>query len=120
MKRYTDVVSFEELIEVGGFTVRTPEEFEANPEADWDAHIAQVTRFPNWEAMLKKGGTEWLTRQVGLETCPPSPIYNVASRPRVPCKRRASTAWLGLAAAGCSARGDLRSVGPIESPVMLA
>ena len=61
MKRYTDVVSFEELIEVGGFTVRTPEEFEANPEADWNAHIAQVTRFPNWEAMLKKGGTEWLS-----------------------------------------------------------
>ena len=111
MKRYTDVVSFEELIEVGGFTVRTPEEFEANPEADWDAHIAQVTRFPNWEAMLKKGGTEWLTRQVGLETCPPSPICNVASRPRVPCKRRAPTAWLARISHTVTAEGRSGSVG---------
>ena len=66
MRQYTDVGSFEELIEVGGFAVRTPEEFEAIPDAEWDAHIAQVTRFPNWEAMLKKGGTKWMTRQIGL------------------------------------------------------
>ena len=33
---------------------------------EWDAHVAQVTRFPNWQAMLEKGGTEWMTRKVGL------------------------------------------------------
>ena len=66
MRRYTDVGTFEELIEVGGFTVNTPEDFKAIPDAEWDAHIAQVTRFPNWQTMLEKGGTEWLTRRIGL------------------------------------------------------
>ena len=66
MRRFTDVGTFDELIEVGGFTVNTPEDFEAIPDAEWDAHIAEVTRFPNWQAMLEKGGTEWVTRKIGL------------------------------------------------------
>ena len=66
MRRHTDVGTFEELIEVGGFTVDSAEDFAAIPDAEWDAHIARVTRFPNWEAMLKKGGTEWVTRKIGF------------------------------------------------------
>lgn len=66
MRRYTDVGSFEELIETGGFTVETPEDFKAIPDAAWDAHVAAVTRFPNWQAMLKKGGTEWVSRKIGF------------------------------------------------------
>ena len=66
MRRYTDIGTFEELIEVGGFTVNAPGDFEAIPDAEWDAHIAQVTRFPNWQAMLEKGRTEWVTRKIGL------------------------------------------------------
>ena len=34
--------------------------------AEWDTHIARVTRFPNWDAMLKRGGTEWVKRKIGF------------------------------------------------------
>ena len=45
MARNTDFATIEEMFEASGFTVETPEDFAAIPDAEWDAFIASRTRF---------------------------------------------------------------------------
>lgn len=66
MGEYTDYQSLEELFEASGFTVETPEDFAAIPDAEWDAVIVRVTRFSDWQAMQEKGAAEWIAKGIGL------------------------------------------------------
>jgi hypothetical protein len=67
MRRYTDVKSIDELVAASGYKVESTEDFEAIPQAEWDALIQAKTRFPNWEAMQKKAGEEYIERRLNLE-----------------------------------------------------
>ena len=66
MDEYTDYQSLEELFEASGFTVETPEDFAAIPDAEWDAFITRVTRFSDWQTMQEKGAAEWIAKGIGL------------------------------------------------------
>lgn len=64
MSRNSTVKSFEELLERGGYQIETPADFEAIPDADWDAVVARHTRFSTWEEMSRAAGAEWLKTQL--------------------------------------------------------
>lgn len=66
MRRYTQFESIDTMIEASGYTVETPEDFAAIPDAEWDAFIATNTQFPDWLEMQKTAAAERMKRQLGL------------------------------------------------------
>ena len=48
------------------FTLETPEDFAAIPDAEWDAFIASRTRFADWRTMQEKAAADWISRGIGL------------------------------------------------------
>lgn len=66
MSSYTNHSNFEALLEAGGYSVETQEDFEAIPEDDWDSHIREHTRFETWLDMQQKAAEEWITKQLGF------------------------------------------------------
>ena len=67
MARYTDFRTLEEMFDSSGFTVETAEYFAAIPDSEWDVFVANVTRFPDWQAMREKAVAEWARRRLGLD-----------------------------------------------------
>ena len=66
MAEHTDFATIEEMFEASGFTMETPEDFAAIPDAEWDAFIATRTRFDDWGTMQMKAAAEWFSRGIGL------------------------------------------------------
>ena len=66
MARNTDFATIEEMFEASGFTVETPEDFAAIPDAEWDAFIASRTRFSDWRSMQERAAADWISRGIGL------------------------------------------------------
>ncbi|WP_298016706.1 hypothetical protein [uncultured Dysosmobacter sp.] len=66
MQKFTKFSSFDELLAAGGFKVKSNEDFEAIPDADFDKHIASVTKFKNWEEMLGEATEQYICKKLGL------------------------------------------------------
>lgn len=66
MRKYTSFTSFDELLAAGGFHAETSEEFEAIPDAPFDAHVAATTKFSSWEEMLGKATEQYVAKQLGF------------------------------------------------------
>lgn len=66
MAEHTDFATIEEMFEASGFTMETPEDFAAIPDAEWDAFIATRTRFDDWGTMQTKAAAEWFSRGIGF------------------------------------------------------
>jgi len=66
MEEHTQLESFEELFKRGGFTVSSPEDFEAIPEDEWDAVVAAHTEFEDWKAMQEAAAAAWFAKGLGL------------------------------------------------------
>lgn len=66
MQKYTQYSTFDELLEAGGFHVETQEDFEAIPDALFDAHIASVTKFNTWEEMLGQATEDYISKKMGF------------------------------------------------------
>ena len=66
MRRYTQFESIEAMFDASGYTVESPEDFAAIPDAEWDAFIAANTQFPDWLEMQKTAAAERMKRQLGL------------------------------------------------------
>lgn len=66
MRRYTNYANFDAMLEASGFKAETKAEFEAIPDDQWNAFIARVTRFQDWQSMLNEAGKEWATKQLGF------------------------------------------------------
>lgn len=49
-----------------GFAFGSQEDLDNLPGDQWDAFIAEHTRFSTWKDMLGKGVAEWTSRQFGL------------------------------------------------------
>ncbi|WP_125779588.1 hypothetical protein [Pseudoalteromonas rubra] len=45
--------SFEQLIEGGGFKVKSAADFKAIPDEEWDRHISSNTSYDSWDSMLQ-------------------------------------------------------------------
>jgi hypothetical protein len=67
MRRYTDFTSIDDLVAASGHNVQSTEDFEAIPQAEWDALIQAKTRFKSWEALQAKAGEEYVERRLNLE-----------------------------------------------------
>lgn len=66
MAEHTDFATIEEMFEASGFTVETPEDFAAIPDAEWDVFIASRTRFADWGTMQEQAVADWFSRRLGL------------------------------------------------------
>lgn len=66
MSSYTDLQSADELLNKSPFTIDTPEDFAAVPDAEWDDYISSVSVFQDWDSMLGKAMEEWTVKQLGL------------------------------------------------------
>ncbi|EMA13882.1 hypothetical protein BDK61_4314 [Haloarcula quadrata] len=58
--------SFEGFIDASPWTVETEADFEAIPEDEFDAYVAEHTVFKDWESMLSAAGKEWVVRQISI------------------------------------------------------
>lgn len=67
MQKYTSFETLEAMLTAGGFTAGTQEEWDAIPQEQLDAFVAQHSRFGSWQEMLNTGGTEWASRQLGFK-----------------------------------------------------
>jgi thiamine pyrophosphate-dependent acetolactate synthase large subunit-like protein len=66
MAEHTDFATIEEMFGASGFTVETPEDFAAIPDAEWDAFVASRSRFADWRTMQEKAAADWISRGIGL------------------------------------------------------
>ena len=64
MRRYTKFASFDALLEASGFKVESQADFEAIPEAEWEAVIQAHTSFSSWRQMEEKAGVEYAERKL--------------------------------------------------------
>jgi hypothetical protein len=67
MRRYTDFSSIQVMADASGFKIESQEDFEAIPDADWDAFVRSRTRFPTWQDMQAKAGEEYVVRRLNIE-----------------------------------------------------
>jgi len=66
ISKHTRFNDLEELFKAGGFEFDTQEEFQAIPQEKMDAFIAKESNFPDWQAMIKEAGGEWVKKQLAL------------------------------------------------------
>lgn len=66
ISKHTRFNSLEELFKAGGFEFETEEEFKAIPQEEMDAFIANESKFPDWQAMIKEAGAEWVKSKLAL------------------------------------------------------
>lgn len=66
MQKYTSFSSIDELLDAGGFKVKSQEDFEAIPDVELDKHIEANTRFKNWEEMLGEATSHYAAKKLGF------------------------------------------------------
>ena len=62
MRRHTDFEDMDAMVAASGHDVRTTEDFEAIPRAEWDTLVRARTRFATWDAMRGKAAEEYAER----------------------------------------------------------
>lgn len=66
VRKHTQYSSLSEMIEKSGFDVKSPEDFKAIPDDEWDKYIKSITSFADWKAMLGKATEIWAAKRLGL------------------------------------------------------
>ena len=66
MRKYTNYLTFDELMKAGRFQAKTTEEFQAIPDDSFNTHIAATTKFKTWEDMLGEATSQYVTKKLGL------------------------------------------------------
>jgi hypothetical protein len=67
MRRYTDFPTIQAMADASGFKIESQQDFEAIPDADWDAFVRSRTRFQTWQDMQAKAGEEYVVRRLNIE-----------------------------------------------------
>jgi hypothetical protein len=67
MRRYTDLPTIQAMADASGFKIESQQDFEAIPDADWDAFVRSRTRFQTWQDMQAKAGEEYVVRRLNIE-----------------------------------------------------
>jgi len=63
IRQHTAYTSFEELLEDGGYSIETQEDFEAIPDNAFDRHIQENTSFNSWQDMQEAAAGSWLKKK---------------------------------------------------------
>lgn len=66
MRNFTEFVSFDALLDAGGFQVKSQKDFDSIPDAKLDRHIAKTTKFNSYDDMLQKAFERYLERKLGI------------------------------------------------------
>jgi len=66
MLKHTHFSSFQDMLDHSGYSVKTPEDLKAIPDAPWDAFISANSTFASWHEMREAAKTEWAKKQLGL------------------------------------------------------
>lgn len=64
MSKYTSVSSFDRLLELGGFEVKSIEDFKAIPNEAWEECIRDHTSFNSWKDMQHEAVGAYLKNQL--------------------------------------------------------
>ena len=67
MRRYTDFTAMQAMADASGFKIDSQDDFEAIPDAGWDAFVRCHTRFSTWRDMQAKAGEEFVVRRLNVE-----------------------------------------------------
>lgn len=67
MRRYTDFPTIQAMADASGFKIESQQDFEAIPDADWDAFVRSRSRFQTWQDMQAKAGEERVVRRLNLK-----------------------------------------------------
>ncbi len=62
IRRHTDFATLDEMLESSGLTLESQEDFDGD---EWNAFVAERTRFENWEEMQQEAAGEWVRRKLG-------------------------------------------------------
>ena len=62
MRRHTDFADMDAMVAASGHEVRTTDNFEAIPRAEWDALVRGRTRFKDWDEMRGKAAEDYAER----------------------------------------------------------
>lgn len=71
MQRHSEFATIDALFAASPWK-RTPEDFAAIPDNEWDSFIRLHTSFSTWAAMQSAGAREWTARRVSLQRRVPS------------------------------------------------
>ena len=63
---HSSFASFDELLAASPFNVETTSDFEAIPDAEWDAYIVANTSFESWQEMQQTAASEHISKILGL------------------------------------------------------
>ena len=66
MRKYTNFLSFDKLLEAGGWNVNCQEDFNAIPDNEFDIYINKTTQFNNWKDMMAKASEEYVAEKLGF------------------------------------------------------
>lgn len=66
MRKHSRFSSFDKFLDASPFTVETPEDFEAIPDAEMDAYVSSATDFDSWADMLGEATQEYISRKMGF------------------------------------------------------
>jgi hypothetical protein len=66
MSECSSFQSLDELFKASPFTIDSPEDFKAIPDADWDQFIAQHTSYETWQEMQQAAAKQWTLKKLKL------------------------------------------------------
>lgn len=66
MAEHTDFATIEEMFAASGFTLETPEDSTVVGSGEWDAFVANRTRFADWHSMQETALATWTAQRLGL------------------------------------------------------
>lgn len=66
LAKCSQFLSPDEMFVASGFEVKSPEDFKAIPDAEWDDFIHKNTSYESWHEMLSAASAEWAKARLGL------------------------------------------------------
>jgi len=63
MRQHTSYTSFDELLQDGGYSVESQEDFESIPDDEFDRHVQKHTSFNDWQEMREAAAGDWLKKK---------------------------------------------------------
>ena len=66
VSRHTRFTSVDTLIDAGELNAKWVGESNAHLGSVWSQFIRSVSDYPDWDAMVRDAGAEWLIRRIGI------------------------------------------------------
>ncbi|MGQ9007630.1 hypothetical protein ACTXHP_05270 [Bacillus stercoris] len=66
MKKNTNFLSFDEMLNKSPFTIESQQDFESIPVDSWDDFVRENSKFFNWEEMQQEATNLYMAKQLGF------------------------------------------------------